>query len=299
MCYNSIGDTMSEYTGRQIAIMTDLHALLEPTLAILADIKKRGITEIYSLGDNIGEGPNPREVLDALEEHRVISLMGNSEEYTAIGIAPFRGYFTRNKIISQEWTKAHLTQAQIGKLKKGIHSIDLIVGGKKIGLCHFANDVRIDYSKHSTWTYQSSIRNGDLNPQRQFYYTNSPEQLEQIAHYSQNPEKEYEGFRSAAKDPLFGGKQVGAYDEIIQGHVHFKFLTEDALVKVRTIRAAAMAFSETDPLNLASYIIIREKTDGYDVEEILVPFRREVLLQQIQESSLPDKEKVTKFISRK
>jgi len=299
MCYNSIGDTMSEYTGRQIAIMTDLHALLEPTLAILADIKKRGIAEIYSLGDNIGEGPNPREVLDALEEHRVISLMGNSEEYTAIGIAPFRGYFTRNKIISQEWTKAHLTQAQIGKLKKGIHSIDLIVGGKKIGLCHFANDVRIDYSKHSTWTYQSSIRNGDLNPQRQFYYTNSPEQLEQIAHYSPNPEKEYEGFRSATKDPLFGGKQVGAYDEIIQGHVHFKFLTEDALVKVRTIRAAAMAFSETDPLNLASYIIIREKTDGYDVEEILVPFRREVLLQQIQESSLPDKEKVTKFISRK
>ena len=290
---------MSEYTGRQIAIMTDLHALLEPTLAILADIKQRGITEIYSLGDDIGVGPNPKEVLDALGEHHVISLMGNSEEYTALGIAPFRGYFTRSKIISQEWTKAQLTQAQIGKLMKGIHSIDLLVGGKRIGLCHFANDVRIDYYEHSTWTYQRSVRNGNPEPQRQFYYTNSPAQQIEIASRSEYPEEEYEGYRSAAKDPLFGGKQVDYYDEIIQGHVHFRLLTKDACVKVRTIRSAAMAFSQDDPLDMASYVIIREKTDGYDVEEVLVPFRREVLLQQIRESSLPDKEKVTRFISRR
>ena len=33
----------SIYTGREIAIFTDLHGLLEPFEAIIADIQKRGI----------------------------------------------------------------------------------------------------------------------------------------------------------------------------------------------------------------------------------------------------------------
>ena len=50
-----------ELEARKIAIFTDAHALLEPTEAALEDMQRRGITEIYSLGDNIGVGPNPSE----------------------------------------------------------------------------------------------------------------------------------------------------------------------------------------------------------------------------------------------
>ena len=35
---------------RSIAILTDAYGLFEPTLAVLEDARKRGITEIYSLG---------------------------------------------------------------------------------------------------------------------------------------------------------------------------------------------------------------------------------------------------------
>ena len=62
------------YTGREIAIFTDAHGLLEPTQAALEDIASRGITEIYSLGDNIGVGPNPSEVLDLLIQYNVQSI---------------------------------------------------------------------------------------------------------------------------------------------------------------------------------------------------------------------------------
>lgn len=55
--------------NRKIAIFTDAHALLEPTQAALEDMYRRGITEIYSLGDNIGVGPNPSEVIDLLEDY--------------------------------------------------------------------------------------------------------------------------------------------------------------------------------------------------------------------------------------
>ena len=44
---------MNNYTGRCIGIITDVHSLLVPTIACLEDLKNKGITEIYSLGDNL------------------------------------------------------------------------------------------------------------------------------------------------------------------------------------------------------------------------------------------------------
>ena len=289
---------MANYTGRQIAIFTDIHGLLYPILAILDDIKKREITEIYSLGDNIGDGPNPSEVLDLLGEYEVKSINGNSEEYSIIGIAPFISYFSPQKIENQAWTLSQLTSKQISRLNDNKHSYDLIVGGMKIGLCHFANDVRIDFDKNSTWSYQDSVNNGLPNPQRQFYYTNSDNQKIIIAQKSSIIVPENAGFISAKKDPIFNGKTIDYYDEIIQGHVHFKFLTEDEKVRIRTIRAAGIAYGN-DPIDYASYIIIKEKEIGYDIEEVLVPFDREATLKSIDDSTIPNKHKINKYILRK
>jgi len=286
-----------KYTGREIAIFTDLHGLLYPTISILEDIKKRGINEIYSLGDNIGVGPNPRQVLDLLGEYGVKVINGNSEEYSALGIEPFRSYFNITKIKSQEWTLNELTKEQINTLKQNKHSYDLEVGGMKIGLCHFANDVRIDFGNHSTWSYQDSINFGIGNPNQQFYYTNSKEQLDLIKKRSEINSSQDKGFVSAKGDLLFSGKTVDYYDEIIQGHVHFKFLTEDIKSRIRTIRAAGMAYG-SDPVDLASYIIIKEKEIGYDVIEVLVPFDRYKMLKSINDSTMPDKETIRKFTSR-
>ena len=290
---------MEKYTGRQIAIFADIHGLVHPTIAILEDIKKRGITEIYSLGDNIGVGPNPSDVLDLLGEYGVKSINGNSEEYSTIGIEPFRSYFGSTKEKSQQWTESQLTSQQKKDLEGNKHSYDLTVGGMKIGLCHFGNDVRIDFGEHSTWTYQYSIKNGLINPQAQFYYTNSAEQISEIDRLSRNSSPEYAGFVSAKKDPIFGGKKIDYYDEVIQGHVHFKVLTEDEKVKIRSIRAAGMAYGKGEPIDYASYIIIKEKEIGYDVEEVLVPFDREAMLRNIDSSSMPDKDTINRFVARR
>ena len=67
------------YTGRKIGIITDLHGLYEPLIATLDSMKKREITEVYSFGDNIGDGPNPKEVMLLLKEYGVISVLGNVE----------------------------------------------------------------------------------------------------------------------------------------------------------------------------------------------------------------------------
>ena len=61
------------------AIVPDIHANLEAFRAVLADIQRRGVTEIISLGDVIGYGPDPRECLDLAQEFR-LCILGNHEE---------------------------------------------------------------------------------------------------------------------------------------------------------------------------------------------------------------------------
>ena len=68
-------------------------------------------------------------------------------------------------------------------------------------------------------------------------------------------------------------------------------------MKIRTIRAAGIAYGK-DPIDCASYIIIREKEIGYDVEEVLVPFDRMATLKSIDDSSMPYKDVINKFVSR-
>ena len=47
-----------------------------------------------------------------------------------------------------------------------------------------------------------------------------------------------------------------------------------------------------------AYIIIREKERGYDVEEILVPFNRELMLKSIDDCTMPYKNVINTYVSR-
>ena len=131
------------------------------------------------MGDNLGVGPNPGEVIDLLEQNNVISIAGNSEEYITLGIESFKSYFNTLKIQSQLWTSSKLNERQKGIISLYPHSIELLLSGKKIALCHFANDVRFDYSKNSTWSYQSKLKYNE-EAYKQFLERNSQEQLEQM-----------------------------------------------------------------------------------------------------------------------
>ena len=266
---------------KKIAIFTDAHGLLEPLEAAMADIKRRGITEIYSLGDNIGFGPNPSEVIDLLEENNVISIAGNSEEYVTLGTAPFT-YLDSLRRKENLWTTSKLNEHQKGIVSLYPHSIELILGGKKIALCHFANDVRFDYGQNSTWSYQHNLENYGSG-YRQFLYTNSTQQLKNINEklkYADENNPYFRGYKSAQKDPLFNGHTVEKFDAIIQGHVHWKYYEKSKTTEFYTIRAVGMAY-KNDPIDTASYVILTENDNGYKIEEILVRYDREKMVSSI------------------
>ena len=74
-----------KYTGRRIAIISGCYGLIEPLEAIFNDIKHLGITEIYSLGNNIGYGPDSSVVIDMIEYAGIKSVVGEFEKYCILG----------------------------------------------------------------------------------------------------------------------------------------------------------------------------------------------------------------------
>ncbi|MCP4589604.1 MAG: metallophosphoesterase family protein [bacterium] len=64
------------------AVISDIHSNLEALDAVLADIDRRGVKEIYCLGDIVGYGASPGECLDLVIDRCVSSVCGNHDHAT-------------------------------------------------------------------------------------------------------------------------------------------------------------------------------------------------------------------------
>ncbi len=62
-----------------LAVISDIHANLEALTAVLADMDTRQITEIICLGDCIGYGPDPEEVVRLVQQRGFSCVLGNHE----------------------------------------------------------------------------------------------------------------------------------------------------------------------------------------------------------------------------
>lgn len=63
----------------RLAIIADIHGNYRALQAVLADLAPLAVDRIVSLGDTIGYGPEPEEVVQTLRAHQVVSVMGNHE----------------------------------------------------------------------------------------------------------------------------------------------------------------------------------------------------------------------------
>lgn len=285
------------YKKREIAIITDCHGLKEPLEATLKDIRLRGIEEIYSLGDNIGVGPNPNEVMKLLIANKVKSVAGNAEYYISLGIAPFVSYFDLEKLNNELWTIEQLTKEQIEYIKELPSSIEIELGHQKISLCHFAGDVRTDWLTRGQSRFQLLTEKGQ-DASKLFEFTNSEDQVNYLRKivdlYGKGPYAK--AITSQLEDPLFKGKRPLEFDCIIQGHTHFAIASNKTSKPIYyTIRANGIGY-KNDPIDTASYVILSEKEEGFDVTAHLVKFDRQKMLRSIEDSTIPDKTTIKKYV---
>ncbi|TET86635.1 MAG: metallophosphoesterase [Dehalococcoidia bacterium] len=98
------------------AILADIHSNLAAFQAVLEDSEKRGgFEEIWCLGDVVGYGPDPRECIQLLRQHRHLCIAGN-HDWAAIGEVD-TSYFNPEAAAACHWTASQLSPEDIDYLR--------------------------------------------------------------------------------------------------------------------------------------------------------------------------------------
>ena len=99
----------------RIAVLSDIHANLPALEAVVADLPT--VDEVWVLGDTVGYGPQPNEVIVTLQEMGARAVMGNHDGAAIGTVDP--AYFNPDARAAIEWTAATIdenTRAYIASL---------------------------------------------------------------------------------------------------------------------------------------------------------------------------------------
>ena len=119
----------------KIALIGDVHGNLPALEAVLADIRRRGTTRVWNIGDFVGYGPFPDEVVTLLRsQDAVTSIAGNYDIKT---LDPARKKAkTPGKDIAFSWALEQLSKDNRRYLAGLATEARLEVAGRQVLLCH-------------------------------------------------------------------------------------------------------------------------------------------------------------------
>lgn len=124
---------------RRIGVIADAHANLPATIAALDALSARECTTVVHVGDAIGIGPHPSEVLTQLVERQVTCLMGNHDEWFAFGLPePRPAWMSEGEAEHQRWTHAQLSNADREAVRAWPYELSMRVGTRTVAFLHYA-----------------------------------------------------------------------------------------------------------------------------------------------------------------
>ncbi|MFW5692345.1 MAG: metallophosphoesterase family protein [Chloroflexota bacterium] len=126
---------------QQVTIFGDIHGNLPALETMFADMETRGLDNLYCLGDLVGYGTFPNEVVAMIREREIPTLMGNYDQGVGIssddcGCAYKTEADRKRGKQSIAWTNAHTTDDNKAYLRGLTDRIPLQVGGLKVLLVH-------------------------------------------------------------------------------------------------------------------------------------------------------------------
>ena len=114
-------------------VLSDIHANLEALDACLVEASARGYERTLVLGDIVGYGPNPNEVIERVQALEPVAIVRGNHDKVACGIEPPEGFNTVAKNAAL-WTLAALAPnhlAWLAALPVGPILVDPV-----IEICH-------------------------------------------------------------------------------------------------------------------------------------------------------------------
>ena len=125
----------------QIAVLSDVHGNVHALEAVLADIDAKGVDRVYCLGDLVGYGAFPNEVIALVRERGIPTVMGNYDEGVGFdkdecGCAYTDPEMRRLGDLSLMWSRERVTPENKAFLR-GLHpQIRFEMAGKRFLLVH-------------------------------------------------------------------------------------------------------------------------------------------------------------------
>ena len=125
----------------QLVIFGDIHGNLPALQAVLAEIDGRGLTELYCLGDLVGYGTWPNEVIEIIRARNIPTIMGNYDQGVGQGSddcgCAYRTAQARALgVRSIRWTNDHTKVANKAYLRTLPSTMPLQLGDYRILLVH-------------------------------------------------------------------------------------------------------------------------------------------------------------------
>lgn len=126
---------------KQITIFGDIHANLPALTAVFADMAARELDNLYCLGDLVGYGTFPNEVIEAIRSRNIPTIMGNydygvgndSDDCGCAYTNPVSEALGKRSIA---WSNAHTTAVNKAYLRSLVKEIPLQVGDLRVLLVH-------------------------------------------------------------------------------------------------------------------------------------------------------------------
>jgi putative phosphoesterase len=126
---------------KDLTIFSDIHANLPALKAVLVDMDRRGLQNRYCLGDLVGYGTFPNEVVSVIRSTKIPTIMGNYDQGVGNN-SDDCGCAYRDeaaKALGQQsitWTNAHTTDENKAFLRRLPLQLLLQVGDLKVVLVH-------------------------------------------------------------------------------------------------------------------------------------------------------------------
>jgi len=131
----------------RVAVISDLHGNLPALQAVLADIAARGITTIHCLGDLVGKGPSPAEVVD-LARSACASIVQGNWEVMVTGEGRKRTHV---------WNRARLGAERLDYLRALPGTTQFVLSGRIVRLFH-ASQVSVFHRVHQYDSVETHLR---------------------------------------------------------------------------------------------------------------------------------------------
>lgn len=121
----------------KVALIGDVHANLPALEAVLVHAHAQGVEAVWNVGDVVGYGAFPNEVVARLRKEGALSIIGNYDlKALEIGQEPERKVKRSEKLLAFRWTYEQLSKESRKYLRALSREVRLEIAGKRILLTH-------------------------------------------------------------------------------------------------------------------------------------------------------------------